>query len=233
MHQANEGGTSMKNKTAILLGALIAWCVTLVAFRVQRTSSDYFLFLIWNLFLACVPMVASRALLIVHGRRGSDRTQLGLVALWLLFLPNAPYILTDIVHLRSSTPLLYWFDAMMILSFAGTGLLIGYLSLFDVHEVVEQRFGQAAGWSAAAAALLLSGFGVYLGRVQRWNSWDIVTDPYNLFTNIAHFFLNPSAHANAYRATALLSGALLMGYAALRFLANATRNARVRATAQF
>src|SRR5437868_15255249 len=118
----------------VLFCSMLAWCLGLVFFRVERTGSDYFLFLIWNLFLACIPLFASRLLWVAHRRRVPDVVQLGLLAIWLLFLPNAPYILTDLIHLRPGSPRLYWYDLAMLLSFAGAGLLLGYSSMFDVHK---------------------------------------------------------------------------------------------------
>jgi len=203
----------------VLLGVLLAWSVALVGTRVVRTGSDYFLFMIWNLFLACVPLVASRLLRAAHRAKASDAAQLLLVAVWLLFLPNAPYILTDLVHLKhsyqESYAVLYWYDMGMLLSCAGTGMVLGYLSLFDVHKVFEERFGRKFGWAVAIVALLLSGYGIYLGRVMRWNSWDVIANPRALFGNIADFLLNPGDHLHVYILSGIVSVGLLLGYATL------------------
>ena len=204
-----------RRRTA-LFSVLLAWCVALIAFRVVRTESSYFSFLIWNLFLACIPLVMSRVLLVAHNKRTSDIAQLGLLAVWLLFLPNAPYLFTDLVHLHPSTPLLYWYDMMLLLSCAGTGLLLGYCSLFDIHAITTERFGYKFGWAAVVIALLCTGYGIYLGRVQRWNSWDVVTNPSALFSNIADNLFNPLQHLHVYAMSGLFSIALLLGYAALR-----------------
>lgn len=200
----------------IFFSTLLLWCVALIGFRSARTGSDYFLFLLWNLFLACIPLLVSRLLRIAHHRGSADSAQLFLVAVWLLFLPNAPYIFTDFVHLHESSTLLYWYDAVLLLSCAGTGLLLGYSSLIDVHAISAARFGHKLGWGVAIVALLLSGYGVYLGRVQRWNSWDIVTNPLGLMNNIANVLLNPVDHFHVYALSGLMSAALLLGYAALR-----------------
>jgi len=207
----------------VLLGALLAWSVALVGTRVVRTGSDYFLFMIWNLFLACVPLMASRLLRAAHRAKTPDVAQLLLVAVWLLFLPNAPYILTDLVHLRhsyqESYAVLYWYDMGMLLSCAGTGMVLGYLSLFDVHKVIEERFGRRFGWAVAVVALLLSGYGIYLGRVMRWNSWDVIANPRGLFGNIADLLFNPADHLHVYILSGIVSVGLLLGYAALHSMA--------------
>jgi uncharacterized membrane protein len=183
---------------------------------VVRTGTGDYLFLIWNLFLACIPPVITRVLRTAHNRRSPTVVQLALIALWLLFLPNAPYLVTDFVHLSPGTPLLSWYDLMLLLSCAGTGLLLGYASVFDVHAMAAVRFGHKLGWVTVVVALLLSGYGVYLGRVQRWNSWDIVTNPGGLLGSIADILLNPLAHLQVYALSGLISAVLLLGYTALR-----------------
>ena len=198
-----------------LLVALLAWCIGLIALRGLLTGSDYYLFMPWNLFLACVPLCAASLLRRAQRSAAPDALQLGLVAIWLLFLPNAPYILTDLVHLHSDGSRLYWYDLGMLLSCAGTGLLLGYSSLFQVHALFEQRFGARLGWVVAVVALLASGYGVYLGRVQRWNSWDIITSPRGLFASIADTVLNPLQHLHIYALSGLFGIGLLAGYATL------------------
>jgi uncharacterized membrane protein len=212
-HELNATGQRHRSG---LFAVLLAWCITLVGVRVLRTGSGYYLFLIWNLFLACVPLVLSRLLRRAHDRRVSDIAQLALAALWLLFLPNAPYLFTDFVHLHPSTPLLFWYDLLLLLSCAGTGLLLGYSSVFAVHTIVTERFGHRCGWAAVVIALSFSGYGIYLGRVQRWNSWDVFANPSGLFSSIADFLLNPSQHLHVYALSGLCSVVLLLGYAAMR-----------------
>lgn len=202
-------------QSTALLGGLLAGSVVLVMLRAMWTQSGYYLFLLWNLFLAVVPLLASSLLRKAAGRNATDSVQLALLALWLLFLPNAPYILTDIVHLNPDGSRLYWYDLGMVLCCAGTGLLLGYASLFDVHELVERRFGPRFAWSAAVAALLASGYGVYLGRVQRWNSWDVVANPQGLLMSIVDTALNPVQHFHVYALSGLFGAGLVAGYAVL------------------
>ena len=216
MAAVSDTTKTWQQREYILLCTLLAWCVVLVGFRVGRTGSDQFLFLIWNLFLACVPAFASRLLRAAHHRGAPDGLQLGLAALWLLFLPNAPYILTDMVHLQPGTGGLYWYDLGLLLSCAGTGLLLGYSSLLDVQKIVDERFGPKLAWSVVISTLVLSGYGVYLGRVMRWNSWDVIVNPRGLFGCIADCLLNPGLHIKTYAVSGLFGIGLLLGYAALR-----------------
>ena len=204
----------------VLFCCMLAWCCGLIFFRVKRTGSEYFLFLIWNLFLACIPLFASRLLQVAHTKRIPDVIQLALLAVWLVFLPNAPYILTDLIHLEQGPTRLYWYDMAMLLSCGGVGLLLGYSSMFDVHRVVEARFGQRVAWVVATGTLLLSGFGIYLGRALRWNSWDVVTNPRGLFDFIADCLLNPGTYLHIWAISGLCGVSLLLGYIALHWMSS-------------
>lgn len=218
---------SLEARRLALPVLVLAWCLGLIAVRVLRTGSPHLLFLVWNLFLACIPLASARALAAMSRGRAPGWAQCLVFGLWLLFLPNAPYIVTDLVHLSRPAGIVFWYDLGTLLSCAGAGVLIGYLSLLDVQQIVEDRFGKTAGWLTAGGALLLSGFGVYLGRVMRWNSWDVVTDPVGLFRSVADSVLNARLHAHTYLVTLLFGAGLLLGYAALYFLA-AVRGDRAR-----
>jgi uncharacterized membrane protein len=197
---------------------MLAWCLGLICFRVERTGSEKFLFLIWNMFLACIPLFASRLLHAAHQRRIADVWQLLLLAVWLLFLPNAPYVITDLIHLQATTTRLYWYDMALLLSCGAVGLMLGYASTLDVHGIVEERFGQRAGWVMAVATLLLSGFAIYLGRMLRWNSWDVVTKPGALFETIFDHVLNPYLYLHVWAFSGLCGVGLLLGYLSLHWL---------------
>jgi uncharacterized membrane protein len=137
-----------------------------------------------RVFLAWIPLGLS-LVLSRHAGAGAEerRSRLGplgslgfwaLGALWLLFFPNAPYIVTDLIHLRDRSPVPIWFDAVMLFSFALTGLCLAFVSLLLFHRIVERRRGTPAGWIVVVVVSCLTGFGVYLGRYPRWNSWDLV-----------------------------------------------------------
>ncbi len=220
MRNRGDRASRLEAKGLALAALVLAWCLALITVRVLRTDSPQFLFLVWNLFLACIPLAFSRALRAASRRGASAWTQAPLFGLWLLFLPNAPYILTDLVHVSPPGGVVFWYDLGMILSCAAAGLLVGYLSLLNVQRVVDEKLGKAAGWCTAGGALMLSGFGVYMGRVMRWNSWDVITDPVGLFGSVVHFLLHAPAHLHTYVVTLLFGIGLLLGYAALYFLAS-------------
>ena len=210
-------------KRLFVVGTLLCWCFCMIVVRVERTGSGYYRFLITNLFLASVPLFLSTALLISERLRLHWTFKLAVSGLWLLFLPNAPYILTDILHLTRATHAPAWYDLALLLSCAGTGLLIGYLSLIDVQAVVARCFSPAIGWMFALVSLLLSGFAIYLGRFLRWNSWDVLVTPTRLFY-IAGGLLHPFSNTRALSVTVVFGVILALGYVSLRMLLGHPRN---------
>ena len=205
-------------KRWIVPGTLFLWCASLVVLRLELSGTLMYAFLCWNLFLAWIPWLAGQAFRASSRHRASAARQIGWFALWLLFLPNAPYIATDLLHLRARPPVPLWYDLALLLSCAGTGVLLGYMSLLDVQATVEERFGRLTGWGVAAGSLILSGFGIYLGRFLRWNSWEVLTEPAGLFSDIADRLLNPASHLRTYGVTLVFGCGLILGYAALRVL---------------
>jgi len=201
----------------IVVSLLLLWCVSLIAVRIDRTGSFYYRFLIKNLFLACVPLFLSIVLRAANHLRLHWLMQLSIFCLWLLFLPNAPYILTDILHLTRTSDAPAWYDLALLVSCAGTGLLVGYLSLIDVQGIVARGFGAACGWMFALVSLVLSGFAIYLGRFLRWNSWDVLVHPTRLF-QIMYGVLHPWSHGESLVVTFIFGVILTLGYITFRTL---------------
>jgi uncharacterized membrane protein len=197
-----------------MLALASAFCAALALTRRQLTGRAALLFLGWNLVLAWVPLLVSVAIAARHapGRTPSLPGSLALGAVWLAFFPNAPYLVTDLIHLRAQGFVLQLYDAMMVFGFAMTGLCIAFLSLWLLHRLVERRLGLAAGWLFVAAVAGLSGFGVFLGRFPRWNSWDIVTKPGELFVTLAVHAQDPLAHPRAIGVTLMMAGLFAIAY---------------------
>jgi uncharacterized membrane protein len=204
-------------KRLVVVSALLTWCVCLIAVRIDRTGSGYYRFLVFNLVLACVPLFLSTALRLASHWRFPWTIQFAGFCLWLLFLPNAPYILTDILHLSRTSDAPAWYDLALLLSCSGTGLLVGYLSLIDVQGIIARSFGAACGWLCVLASLVLSGFAIYLGRFLRWNSWDVLIDPTRLF-QLSAAALEPWAHAKAVAVTLIFGVLLTLGYLSFHLL---------------
>ena len=202
---------------------LLLWCVGLLTYRsylmfhsdLEGDKSS--LGMVWNLFLAVVPLVWSLAF---QSANTCKRPALAVVFffLWLLFLPNAPYLITDLIHLHPSPYVPFWYLLAVLVSCAGTGTIIGYLSLIYVHTIIEQRYGQKFGWLVAAGSLILCGFGIYLGRCLHWNSWDVFIHPIQLLRTVSRQFVNPGSQPNPLAVTLVFGIGLIIGYLALRVI---------------
>lgn len=206
----------------LLFGMLLSWCAALLLFRFARSGSFALRFLAWNLFLAAIPAVAAWFFARAMAKGSSRIAQVGWFVIWLVFLPNAPYIITDFVHLTERPGIPFWYDIALLTSCAGTGLLLGYTSIADVQAAITRRFSTVVGWVLVIVAVLLSGFGIYLGRFLRWNSWDTLTSPIQLFREIADRLINPLSHPQTFGVTVVYGVGLFLGYVALRFWQPAT-----------
>jgi len=194
----------------MLLASL--FCVGLVGLRVIETGDSTFSGLIWNLFLAWIPFVLAVVVYDGWRRRRAAGALVVLGALWLLFFPNAPYIVTDFVHLERTGDAPYWYDALTVSAFAWTGVLLGFASLFLMQTVVRQWRGVAAGWIFAGVALALGSLGIYLGRFLRLNSWDALEHP-SVLPRIAHAAArDPFRYGEAIGVTVLFTLALGFAY---------------------
>ena len=161
----------------LTLVAASAFATALVVFRQRVTGEWRYENLVWNLFLAWLPFVFA-IVAYDNDRRGRRSVAVLLpAAFWLAFLPNAPYLVTDYMLLREIEGMPVWFDVVMLTSFAWTGLVLGFVSVYLLQSAVRRRFGAAAGWALAIGSLGLSGIGIYLGRVLRWNTWDLAVQP--------------------------------------------------------
>ncbi|HEX6179316.1 MAG TPA: DUF1361 domain-containing protein [Thermoanaerobaculia bacterium] len=207
-------------KRALALLALLAWCGALLLYRKSRSGVWAFTFLPWNLFLAAVPAVAADITKRVHDVRGSVVVQTIGFVVWILFLPNAPYLITDFIHLKERPEMPLWYDIALLTSAVGVGLLLAYSSVADMQHVLTRRFNSALSWVVIAIALLVCGFGIYLGRFLRWNSWDVWSNPRQLFADILARVTNPDTRVLG--VTAIYGTALLLGYVALRVFAVTT-----------
>ena len=141
-------------------------------------SPFYILFFIWNLFLAWIPYLLSTQL---KNQGANNWRAWTLTFFWLLFLPNAPYLITDLMHLRQRPPIPIWYDAILFFLFVATGLILGLLSMRNLHRYWQKCLPQKMIRPLIIAVWALCSFGLYLGRVGRWNSWDLFTNPFSLF----------------------------------------------------
>ena len=196
------------------LAALSLFVVVMIVARVLYAQTGEHTSIAWNLFLAWIPFALA---VLVY-----DRARSGVVtpavataaALWLLFLPNAPYIVTDLKYIGDNRAVPVLYDVVLLSAAAWTGLLLGLTSLYLMHSVARRLVGAHAAWVLATGALALSSFGIYLGRVLRWNSWDVFVRPGHITSRLTAGALHPFAHPRPIAVTVLFTSFLLVSYLA-------------------
>jgi uncharacterized membrane protein len=186
------------NKYRLMMFFLLAGA-TILSVAIWRVRSEYsgtvhYAFLVWNLFLAWIPFIIAYFTYTLTLKRRWIFIIIPIAAFfWMIFFPNAPYILTDFQHLAGPwRDLPTWYDVMMLIWFAFTGLLLGMVSLFLMQEIVRREFGRWIGWGFVLLVAGLSSTGIYMGRFLRWNSWDIILNPSELARYTIQGAQNPS-----------------------------------------
>jgi uncharacterized membrane protein len=180
----------------------IGFSISLLLLRMVCTKEYAYAFYLWNTFLAIVPLLCSRKL--------ATQTRIGLrsaclIACWLLFFPNAPYLVTDLFHftVRKGAPA--WFDMILVTSASWNGLALGIISLLQVEKFLNKCFKKDRVRIISYLFIFLCGYGIYLGRFLRFNSWDILTNPVPLFSSVFHSILHPVQHTGTWAFTAIFS----------------------------
>lgn len=175
----------------------VGFSLLLVVTRMIITQELTYVFIAWNLFLAWLPFVFS------HQLETATKKWKGFMFLflWLLFLPNAPYIITDLQHLKHRPPVPYWYDILLLFSAALNGLLLGVASLLKVERFLYDHYSRRTTGIVILCSFFLCAFGIYLGRYLRWNSWDILVDPLGLASDIKIRVLNPFDHFSTWSVT--------------------------------
>ncbi len=202
----------------LFMGIISVLCFGFSIFRFLYTDTKVFLFLNWNLFLAFVPWAVTSIALLKPRMQKYRITIFILLGIWLLFFPNAPYILTDLFHLRLNSNMPKWFDLILILSFAWTGLVFGYLSLWDIEKILSKSLNQIWISLMSVSLLFIGSFGIYLGRYLRWNSWDILNEPFHLIYDITDRLVNPFDHPRTWGVTIFMGIFLNMIYWTFRMI---------------
>lgn len=205
----------MKKMTALerMLLISIAFTIILLATRIVITHKLTYVFFAWNLFLAIVPILFSRRL---YKQQKLNFKSYLLLAGWLLFFPNAPYIITDIFHYVERPPVPKWYDLVLVTSAAWNGLLLGIVSLMQVEQFLQQHITKKWTNFYITTSIMLCGYGIYIGRFLRFNSWDIVTNPDDIIYTSAHYFLKPWQHVSAWGFIVLFAGMFGIVYYTLK-----------------
>lgn len=196
-------------KTFALVSVSMLFSIILLMIRMKLTHSFFYLFLVWNLFLAVIPFAITKYLISLP--KLNKFVLVLWFGVWLLFLPNAPYIITDLLHIKISITHLLWLDILVIMSFALNGLMLFYLSINDMKTLLLTILNKKKVNYLTTIIFFLTGFGVYLGRFLRYNSWEILSNPKYLFVDIINIVIKPFANEEAWLFTILFGLFLMLG----------------------
>ena len=198
----------------------LSFTVFLLIVRIVVSGQLTYAFLAWNLFLAWIPFAISQK---ITGVQNRWRILL-LFGAWLLFLPNAPYIITDFLHLKPRWPIPYWYDILLLFSAALNGLLLGLVSLSTVEKFLAGRYGNRISGLLILCSFFLCAFGIYMGRYLRWNSWDIITNPGAIAGDVLERIFNPFDHFGTWSVTLLFGSFFYVIYYAIKNFINTKSN---------
>lgn len=199
-----------------ILLAFFAFIGLMIAARVIYSGEYRFIFLIWNLFLAWIPFIISTSFKRIQHIKW--RKQSFVFFIWFLFFPNALYIVTDLIHLDIESTVPKWYDALLLFSSSITGLLMAFVSLLRMEKFLLLKFSNKMVNMMILVILFFGAFGVYLGRFLRWNSWDIISNPFGLVVSIAQRFIFPFQHLQTWGITLLLTTLFYLLYLAIKKL---------------
>jgi uncharacterized membrane protein len=212
---------SVRSRLIFVIGLLSFVSVGFYAGSVIANHSLSYWYLVWNLFLAWLPLVF--VFLLIKFLRHHTWSGFGgtvLTLLWLLFLPNSFYIVSDFIHLGDVGQVDIQYNAVMFLLFALSGLLLGYVSLYLVHQQLLKRLRRSTGHILIAVIILLCSYAIYLGRDLRWNSWDAFLHPAGVIFGLSDPFLSPSIHHAAFTTTltffVLISTLYIVGWQCMK-----------------
>jgi uncharacterized membrane protein len=199
-----------------LLGTFLLFILLLIAFRIFYSGTLRYITMAWNIFLAWIPYILSGYF--VQYRYKEKWKQLFLFSSWLLFFPNALYIVTDLVHLQQETNMPWWFDSVLLFSSSFIGIIMAFISLSKAEAYLRSFLNKKVVVAAVCAILFLGSFGVYLGRFHRWNSWDVLNNPVGLGLDIFYKITNPMENYKAWAITVLFTAVYSLLYYFIKIL---------------
>lgn len=209
------------------LGLMTLTSIVLFSAGALANRSLEFGYLLWNLFLAWLPLGFTLLLAkSLCGRLWSSWLPFSLTVIWVVLLPNSFYMISDFIHIQDVARHNLLYDVVMFSSFIFTGALIGFVSLYIVHYLLRKRVGQRASTVLISVVLLLSSFAIYLGRELRWNSWDVLFNPAGIIFDVSDHLMHPLSHGDMFTTTLSFFVLLSSMYGAGRLLAKTARYAK-------
>jgi uncharacterized membrane protein len=186
---------SPRGQFIIALGVSSLASIGLFGYAVWRDRSLADIYLTWNLFLAWLPLLfALRLMSVLRRKLWSSWEALATGFLWLVFLPNSFYIISDLIHLQQVSRADILYDTVMFTSFAFTGIVLGFSSLYLVHLQLRRRFSNLGAGFWVGITLLMCSVAIYMGRDLRWNTWDILVNPGGLLFDVSDRVQHPAAY---------------------------------------
>jgi len=193
---------SSRERVVASLVGLTGVCVVLYAAGAVANRSLEFAYMIWNLFLAWIPLLLSLALVrLLRRRLWSSWEALGLTLLWLLFLPNSFYMISDFIHIQDVLRHNLLYDVVMFTAFILTAVFVGFSSLYIVHAELRKRLSLRSSSIVTAIVLFMCSFAIYLGRELRWNSWDVFTNPAGILFDVSDHLIHPLQSGDMFTTT--------------------------------
>ena len=178
--------------------------IALFIFRALYFQSNDYWYLNWNLLLAWLPLLFSWILVQQLKSHRWLRWQTILTTiLWLGFLPNSFYLVTDFIHLQHTANSSLLYDAVLLFSFSLNGFMLGYVSIAQVHQELKKRLQVRDVRIVLGIVFLACSFAIYLGRYLRWNSWDVLINPAGILFDVTDQFINPGAYGQSFLTTTL------------------------------
>lgn len=196
---------------------LSAFCCVLEAYRLHTSDSLSYIFLPFNLILAWVPV----GFALLAGKQNKWWAFAPWFIAWLAFFPNSPYIITDLIHLKPRGVMPFWFDTVLLYSFAFTGLVLGMLSAIIIYNKLKQLSGRYTAKAIMVVVMLLSGYGIYMGRVLRWNSWNLLTHPAGIYYDTVARLTDPFTYPRTYGMTLIFATLLWLVFSVFESLLSA------------
>lgn len=206
---------SKYNALLRMVSASVAFTFVILIIRIIFTGNLHYANYFWNIFLAAIPVVFASLLL---KRKWNLLITSFFFLAWLLFLPNAPYLITDLIHYEPRTEFPGWADILLVTSASWNGLLLGFISIMIIEDWLSFYFKNLMRNFIVIICLGLTGYGIYLGRYLRYNTWDIVTNPVPLFYDTLSTVISPVHHPRAWGFTFLFGLMYAIFYYTLRQL---------------
>jgi len=211
----------LKTEIQRLLLTSVGFGFLLLLARTVYTGGLTFAFLVWNLFLAFVPYFFSYSLSVRPAWIKNKWKFAAVFTIWLLFIPNSFYMLTDLFHLYDSVAVPRWYDLLLILCFAWNALLMGILSVRHMEKIIQSIWSYRFEWLFVYPVMLLNAIGIYIGRYLRFNSWDLLSNPFRLIADTTQILAHPIFYRNAWAMTICFSFFLGILYMTLKKLSKA------------